>query len=83
MLLAQFWSNWSTEFTIMFFCIGLPIGGGLLCGIVAIIAENTRKTRVAEAEARLKEAMIAQGRPSDEIERVIKATAYGKKKDQA
>ena len=69
------------ELWMMIFLIGLPVGAGLLCGIVSIIAKNWRKLRIAEGEARLKEAMILQGRPTDEIERVINASAHGVKKD--
>jgi hypothetical protein len=79
MLLAQTadnWLYWSNGAWIAFFCVALPIGGGIICGIVSIIAKNWRKARIAEAEARLKESLIAQGRPTAEIERIINASAY-------
>ena len=63
----------------MVFLIVVPIIGGLLLGFAAIVFDYLKKTRIAEAEARLKESMIAQGRPTEEIERLIKASAYGKK----
>ncbi len=59
--------------------IGLPIAGGLFIGLAAVILDFLKKVRLGEAENRLKEAMIAQGRPTEEIERVVKASAYGKK----
>lgn len=75
--------HWSDATWLMFFCVGIPIGGGIICGIVSVIAKEWRKARVAEAEARLKETMIAQGRPTDEIERVINASAFAKSKKTA
>lgn len=48
-------------------------GGGVLSLIVATIAENWRKSRVAENNAELKQAMIERGFRAEEIVKVLNA----------
>jgi len=56
-----------------FFVVPTIIGG--IVGLVALVLKHQRDTRLAETEASLKRDMIAQGRPAEEIERILKATA--------
>jgi hypothetical protein len=60
--------------------IGLvAVLGGLLCAIliplVAIVASQWRRVRLAQLEAHLKEQMLAKGMPAAEIEQVLKASS--------
>ena len=48
-------------------------GGGVLWLIVATIAENLRKARVADRNATLKQSMVEKGYRADEIIRVLNA----------
>jgi hypothetical protein len=52
-------------------------GGGILWLIVATVAENWRKDRVAERNAVLKQAMAEQGYRAEEIVRVLNAGGDG------
>ena len=58
----------------------LIFGGGSLCVIISIIAENWRKARAAEQNAVLKKAMIDKGYSAEEIVRVITSGGAGKGK---
>lgn len=53
--------------------IVLIFGGGVSIAIIATLAENWRKVRVAEQNAVLKQNMIERGFSADEIVRVIDA----------
>jgi hypothetical protein len=48
-------------------------GGGALWLIIATVAENWRKARVAERQAALKQSMIDRGFRPDEIVKVLNA----------
>jgi len=48
-------------------------GGGILWLIVATVAEQWRKVRVAERQAELKRSMVAAGYRPEEIVRVLNA----------
>jgi len=48
-------------------------GGGALWLIIATVAEQWRKFRVAERNASLKQAMVAAGYKPDEIVKVLNA----------
>ncbi|MBP3957510.1 hypothetical protein J8F10_19865 [Gemmata sp. G18] len=50
-------------------------GGGALWLIVATVAEQWRKLRVAERNAALKQSMVERGYRSDEIVRVLNAAS--------
>lgn len=50
-------------------------GGGMLWLVIATVAENVRKARVAERVVALKQAMVERGFRSDEIVRVLNAGA--------
>lgn len=50
-------------------------GGGALWLIVATVAEQWRKYKVADRNAALKQTMIAAGYRSDEIVRVLNAAS--------
>jgi hypothetical protein len=58
----------------------LIFGGGVLWGIIATIADNWRKTRVAEQNAVLKAKMLERGFSADEIVQVLNANGGGKTK---
>jgi hypothetical protein len=52
--------------------IGLvAVGGGLLCGIIAIIMGVWHETRKAELAASLKQDMLNRGMSADEIRMVM------------
>ncbi|HJZ55166.1 MAG TPA: hypothetical protein VKE74_09420 [Gemmataceae bacterium] len=53
--------------------VTFTFGGGALWLIVATLAENWRKARVAERNTALKQAMIESGYRADEIVRVLNA----------
>ncbi len=53
----------------------MGILGGTIVIVTAIAVPQWRRVREAEAEARLKEELLASGLPADEIERIICATA--------
>jgi len=53
--------------------VTFSFGGGALWLIVATIAEQWRKIRVADRNASLKQSMIERGYRSDEIVRVLNA----------
>jgi hypothetical protein len=53
--------------------VAFVFGGGALWLIVATIAEQWRKFRVADRNAALKQSMIAAGYRPDEIIRVLNA----------
>jgi hypothetical protein len=53
--------------------VAFVFGGGALWLIVATIAEQWRKFRVADRNASLKQSMIAAGYRPDEIVRVLNA----------
>ncbi|MCS6864009.1 MAG: hypothetical protein RMJ56_08260 [Gemmataceae bacterium] len=48
-------------------------GGGALWLIVATVAEQWRKLRIAERNSQLKQSMVAAGYRADEIVRVLNA----------
>jgi hypothetical protein len=52
-------------------------GGGILWLIVATVAEQWRKVRVADRNATLKESMVEHGYRADEIVRVLNAGGDG------
>jgi hypothetical protein len=52
-------------------------GGGILWLIVATVAEQWRKVRVAERNATLKRSMVDAGYRADEIVRVLNAGGDG------
>lgn len=56
----------------------LAIGGGLLIAALSIVVCAWRRVRETAALAELKRDLIAQGRPTEEIERICNA---GLKKD--
>ncbi len=51
----------------------VAIGGGCLVAIVSSLAYAWRKSREVGAMTELKRDLIAQGRPTDEIERICNA----------
>lgn len=53
--------------------VTFTFGGGALFLIVAAIAENLRKYKVADRAAALKQAMVERGFRPDEIARVVNA----------
>ncbi|MCI0701336.1 MAG: hypothetical protein L0241_09680 [Planctomycetia bacterium] len=53
--------------------VTFTFGGGALWLIVATIAEQWRKIRVADRNATLKQSMVAAGYRPDEIVRVLNA----------
>jgi hypothetical protein len=59
----------------------VPVVGGLLCGMVAIIAGNWRKIRRAEMEAALKQDMLNRGMSAEEIKTVLEAGSRSSRKD--
>jgi hypothetical protein len=62
--------------------IGLvAVMGGLLCGIVAIIADYWHKIRRLETEAALKQDMLNRGMSADEIKTVLEAGTKSSRKD--
>jgi hypothetical protein len=52
---------------------GIAIGGGLLCGIIGIIAGTWQKVRRAEITAALKQDMLNRGLSADDIRTVLEA----------
>jgi hypothetical protein len=55
----------------------IAIAGGLLVGMVAILAGTWQKNRQIELEIGLKQDMLNRGMSAEEIERVIKASKRG------
>jgi hypothetical protein len=54
--------------------IGLvAVAGGLLCGMIAVLAGNWRKVRRAEIAAALKQEMLQRGMSAEEIRTVLEA----------
>jgi hypothetical protein len=53
--------------------VTFTFGGGALWLILATVAEQWRKFRVADRNAALKQSMVAAGYRSDEIVRVLNA----------
>jgi hypothetical protein len=53
--------------------VAFVFGGGALFLLVATIAEQWRKWRVADRNATLKQSMVAAGYRADEIVRVLNA----------
>lgn len=52
----------------------IAIAGGLLVGVVGIVANAWQKNRQVELECSLKQDMLNRGMSAEEIERVIKAS---------
>lgn len=52
---------------------GISIIGGLLCGIIGIIAGTWQKVRRAEIAAALKQDMLNRGMSADDIRTVLEA----------
>jgi hypothetical protein len=53
--------------------ISIPIVGGVLIAITAILADTYRKLQRDDMAATLKMEMIQRGMPADEIERILAA----------
>jgi hypothetical protein len=51
----------------------VPVAGGLLCAITAIIAAHWQKIRRAEIAAALKQDMLNRGMSADDIRTVLEA----------
>jgi hypothetical protein len=51
----------------------IAIAGGCLVGVIAIIAHQVRRIRESADLAALKRDLVAQGRPTEEIERICNA----------
>lgn len=73
------WLGIPGMYLILLAIVAIPIIGLIITGVTALYLDYKKKVRIAEAELRLKEAMISQGRPTEEIERVIRASAQDKK----
>lgn len=52
----------------------VAVAGGMLTGIIALVAKQWRRVRLAELEATLKQQMLERGMVPDEIERVLRAS---------
>src|SRR5262245_47292123 len=52
--------------------------GGLLTGILAVLAAHWRSVRLAELEASLKQQMLARGMSAAEIEQVLRSSAHSR-----
>lgn len=62
--------------------IGLvAVGGGLLCGIIAILAGVWHKIRTTEIEVALKQDMLNRGLSAEEIRTVIDAGTKRSRKE--
>jgi len=58
----------------------VAVAGGLLCGIIGIIAGSWQKVRRAEIAAALKQDMLNRGMSADEIRTVLEAGTKGSRK---
>jgi hypothetical protein len=62
--------------------IGLvAVAGGLLCAVVAIVADYWHKIRRAETEAALKQDMLNRGMSAEEIRTVLEAGTKRSRRD--
>jgi hypothetical protein len=66
-------SEFLSKFTGDDLCGLLAIAGGLLCGLVAIVATFWYRIRKAEIAATLKQEMLNRGMSADEIKTVLEA----------
>jgi hypothetical protein len=53
----------------------LIFGGGMVVGLVGIIAHHWRRLRQTEIETEMKREMLNRGMSAEDVERVIKASA--------
>jgi len=54
----------------------VAVFGGLLTGIIAVLATQWRRVRVTEAETALKQQLLEKGMSAAEIEQVLKASSH-------
>jgi hypothetical protein len=59
----------------------VAVAGGLLCGIIAIVAGSWQKVRRTEIAAALKRDMLNRGMSADEIRTVLEAGTKNSRKD--
>jgi hypothetical protein len=59
----------------------VAVVGGLLCGIIGIIAGTWQKVRREEIAAALKHDMLNRGMSADDIRTVLEASSTGSRKE--